>query len=405
MKPQVLNRRRFLTTTASGSALVAAALVSPFTLAAAADKIWRVAVIGHTKGGDYGHGLDVMWRNLPGTEIVAVADAEASGLAAARKKLGGVPGFADYRQLLAETKPDLVAVAPRHVDQHHAMCLAAIAAGARGLYVEKPFCRSPREADEIVAAVTAKNVKLAVAHRNRHQPVLPVIKQLLAAGEIGTLLEIRARGKEDTRGGAQDLWVLGSHLFDLAAFFSGPPAACTALLYQDRRPCTREDIRPGDEGIGPIAGNRIHARFEMADGTPFFFDSLQNRGDQSAGFGLQFIGTAGIIDLRVDKEAFAHFRRGNPHNPAAAVQPWRPISSGGIDRPETIPNLATRIASHQAAGEDLIAAITQNRAPLCDAEAGRTTIEMICAIFESHRRAGARVTLPLSMRDHPLSLM
>jgi len=403
MKPQLLNRRRFLAT--SGSALAAAALASPFTLTAAAAGIWRVAVIGHTKRGDYGHGLDVMWQRIPRTEIVAVADADANGLAGARKKLGGVQGFADYRKMLAETKPDIVAIAPRYADQHHAMCLASIAAGARGIYIEKPFCRTPREADEIVAACAEKNVKLAVAHRNRYHPVLPVIKQRLAAGEIGTLLEIRARGKEDARGGAQDLWVLGSHLFNLGAMFAGPPTACSAMLYQNGKPCTREDIREGDEGIGPIAGNALHARFEMADGTPLFFDSIQNRGDKAAGFGLQFIGTSGVIDLRVDQEAFAHLRRGNPHNPAGATQPWRPITSAGIERPETIPDHPTRIASHQAAGEDLIEAIEQDRAPLCDAAAGRITIEMICAIFESHRRGGARVTMPLQTRDHPLSLM
>lgn len=403
MNPELLNRRQFIAT--AGSALAAAALTSPLALTAAADRTWRVAVIGHTRRGDYGHGLDVMWQRIPRTEIVSVADADATGLAAARQRLGGVKGFGDYGRMLAETKPDIVAIAPRHVDQHHAMCLASIAAGARAIYLEKPFCRSPREADEIVAAGKEKSVKIAVAHRNRYHPVLPVIKQLLAAGEIGTLLEIRTRGKEDARGGAQDLWVLGSHLFNLAVCFTGPPTACAAMLYQDGRPCTRDDIRQGDEGIGPIAGNRTHARFEMADGTPLFFDSIQNRGDKAAGFGLQFIGTAGIIDFRVDQQAFAHIRRGNPHSPAAAAQPWQPITSAGIDRPETIPDLASRIASHQAAGENLIEAIEQDRVPFCNATDGRTTIEMICAIFESHRLAGARVSMPLQTREHPLSLM
>lgn len=65
MKPQLLNRRRFVAT--SGSALAAAALASPFALTAAAAGIWRVAVIGHTKRGDYGHGLDVMWQRIPRT--------------------------------------------------------------------------------------------------------------------------------------------------------------------------------------------------------------------------------------------------------------------------------------------------------------------------------------------------
>ena len=396
-----MTRRQFITHTG----LATAALGAPVTLNAAADGNWRVAVIGHTGRGDYGHGLDMMWRKLQRVEVVAVADPDPSGLAAARKKLESAQGFADYETMLRQVRPDLVAIAPRHADQHHAMCLAAIAAGTRGVYLEKPFCRTPREADEIIAACTAKNVKLAIAHRNQYHPVIPVVKKLIAAGEIGTLLEVRARGKEDARGGAQDLWVLGSHLFVLAANLVGTPVACTGMLYRDGKPCTREDIRQGDEGVGPIAGNAVHARFEMGGGIPLFFDSLQNHGDKAAGFGMQIIGTAGVIDLRPDKEPLAHIRRGNPHHPLTPSQPWRPITSAGIDQPEPIADLASRIAGHQAAGEDLIESIEQNRPPLCDAVAGRTSIEMICAIFESHRRDGARVAMPLQTRDNPLSLV
>jgi len=394
-----MNRREFQTWISGGAAAWAlsghgnAADVKPL----------RVAVIGHTGRGDYGHGVDVMWRKVPRTELVAVADADTKGLAAERKKLGDLPGFADYRQMLREVKPEIAAIALRHVDQHHAMCLAAIEAGVRGIYIEKPLCASLVEADEIVAACQKRNVQLAVAHRNRYHPVLPVVKELLAGKEIGTLLEMRARGKEDGRGGAQDLWVLGCHLFNLAAYFGDTPTACAATLYQNGKPCTRDDIRPGPEGIGPIAGNAAHARFDLTDGTPLFFDSRQNDGDKQAGFGLQLIGTKGIIDFRIDVEPLAHLRRGNPHDPTGASQPWLPITSAGIDRPEPIAGLGTKIASHEASGTDLVEAIEQNRAPLCDVEAGRTTVEMIQAVFASHALNGARVPLPLTNRQHPFA--
>jgi len=395
-----MDRRHF----AARLALAASAVVSSTSRGAPVGRVRRVAVIGHTGRGDYGHGLDVMWKSIPRTAVVAVADADPEGLAAARRRLHGVPGFADYRSMLREVQPDLVAIAPRHVDQHHAMCLAAIEAGAQGIYIEKPFCRSPREADDIVQACQAGHVRLAVAHRNRYHPVLAVVRRLLADGEIGTLLEVRARGKEDARGGVQDLWVLGTHVFDLATVFTGPPVACSGLLYQDHTPCSSQDLRPGDEGVGLVAGNRLHARFEMADGCPLFFDSIRDRATPSSNFGLQLVGTAGLIDLRIDREPLAHLRRGNPNLPAGgAHHPWLPVTSAGVDQVEPIPELATRIASHQAAGEDLIDAMEQDRAPLCDASAGRTTVEMACAVLASHVQAGARVTLPLAHREHPLS--
>jgi len=40
-----------------------------------ADKV-RVAVIGSTGRGDYGHGIDTVWKEVPETEVVAVADEE-----------------------------------------------------------------------------------------------------------------------------------------------------------------------------------------------------------------------------------------------------------------------------------------------------------------------------------------
>ena len=46
---------------------------------------------------------------------------------------------------------------------------------------------------------------------------------MLREGRLGQLLEIRARGKEDTRAGGEDLIVLGTHCFDLMRYFAGDP--------------------------------------------------------------------------------------------------------------------------------------------------------------------------------------
>jgi len=391
-----MNRRHFL----------ALGIASTIAIGASAgEKKLRVAIIGHTGRGNYGHGLDTMWLQIPGTEIAAVADTDPAGLAGAVKKLGGIPGFADYRKMLAEVKPDIVNVSPRYVDEHHDMILAAIDAGARGIYVEKPFCRTPAEADEIVALSKKQNVKLAIAHRNRYHPALPVVAKLVKDGTIGRLLELRSRGKEDDRGGALDLWVLGAHLMNMIHSLAGKPLACTATLLQDGHPVTRDDVKDGAEGTGPLAGNEVHARFEMESGVPAFFDSVQKAGERSAGFGLQLIGTGGVIDLRSDTEPPAHLRLGNPFQPLAEPRAWTPVTSAGIGKPEPVADLAKLSAGHILAGRDLLAAIREDRAPLCSAEDGRIVIEMISAVFESHRLGGQRVTFPLKTRQSPLALL
>ncbi len=396
-----MNRRTFL---AAATATATATTITRGSAAASTAKR-RVAIIGHTGRGNYGHGIDTMWLSVPETEIVAIADADEKGLKAELAKLKIGKGFSDYRAMLAETKPEIVAICPRHLDQHRDMAIAAIKAGAKGIYMEKPFCRTLIEADEIVAACQQHGAKLAIAHRNRYHPVMPVVKQLVADGAIGRLLEFRARGKEDTRGGSLDLWVLGCHLFNLISYFGGDAKACTASVLQDGKPMTKADLKEGDEGTGPLAGNEVHARFELASGVPAFFDSVHNAGVKSAGFGVQLIGTQGIIDLRTDEEPAAHLLKGSPFHPTNEARPWIPITSAGIDKPEPTPDIKTQVMGGVLEARDLIAAIDENRQPLCSVLDARATVEMIMSVFESHRLGGARVTLPLASREHPLTRM
>lgn len=391
-----MNRRHFLATTATAGVAFA-------TNAADASPRLRVAVIGHTGRGDYGHGLDTMWEKLPETELVAVADADVKGLAAAQQKLKVTRGFTDYRKMLAEVKPDVVAIGMRHADQHRDVAVAVAHAGAKGIYMEKPFCRTPAEADEIVAACEQKNVKLALAHRNRWHPVLPTIDKLVKEDAIGRLLELRARGKEDPRGGSLDLWVLGSHLLNLICYFGGQPLGCSATVLQAGKLVTRADVKDGAEGLGPLAGNEAHARFDMERGVPAYFDSIANAGDRAAGFGLQLVGTKGIIDLRVDQDPVAHYLAGNPFRPVKEPRVWQAISTGGLGQPEPLADIGKQVMAHVVSGRDLLASIREHRQPLCSARDGRTTVEMIAAVFESHRLQGQRVALPLTARDNPLA--
>lgn len=381
-----MNRRQFISTAATAAA---------FSSSAAEAGPLRVAIIGHTGRGNYGHGLDTMWKAIPATQIVAIADADATGLAAELKKIGVGKGFADYRAMLAEIRPDLVAIGPRHIDQHRDMLLAAIQNGAKGIYIEKPFVRSLAECDEVLAAAEKSGTKIAIAHRNRYHPALPRVARLIADGAIGRVLEMRGRGKEDPRGGSLDMWVLGSHVMGCALALAGSAKACSAGVYQAGLPITKADVKEGDEGIGPLAGDEIHARFEMENGVPFFFDSIKDGRlkkpayDDPASFGLQIFGNAGVIDLRMDQEPFAWIQ--------TAKEPRKPV----LEDKE----LARKVSSHEVPGLDLIAAIRDNRPPLCSVTDGRMITEMISAVFESHRLGGQRVTFPLQTRVNPLTLL
>ncbi len=394
-----MNRRQFLNAAAAALSAISAGGQGE------TKRKWRVGVIGHTGRGNYGHGLDTVWLKLPETEIAGVADADPGGLTKAVKRLPGAKGFADYRVMLPEVRPDLVSVCPRNADLHFPMALAAIEAGAKGVYVEKPFCRTPQEADQLAAACRKHGAKIAVAHRNRYDPTLVAIDKVIAEGGIGKVLEIRGRGKGDHRGGGEDLWVLGSHIMDLIHYFGGHPLACSATMLQDGRPVTKADVKEGNEGLGPLAGNEVHARYRMDRGMLATFDSLANDTTENAGFGLQIIGSKGIIALRADCSPLAHLVPGNPFLPTDTPRPWIPISSAGAGNPEPRADIPEAIHNHVLPVRDLIEAVEKDREPRCGMDEGTMTVEMICAVFCSHQQGGREVTFPLAERHNALALL
>ena len=75
------SRRHLLSSAFAASACDA---LSPFAFGQ--EKL-SVAVIGHTGRGNFGHGLDTLWLQIPETNIVAVSDPDEAGREKARKKL------------------------------------------------------------------------------------------------------------------------------------------------------------------------------------------------------------------------------------------------------------------------------------------------------------------------------
>lgn len=360
---------------------------------------FRVGVIGRTGRGNYGHGLDTVWADVPETKVVAVADDDKMGLAATAKRLNVDKAYSDYRRMLDEEKPDIVAIAQRWIDQHRDM---AVAAAERGIhvYMEKPFCRTMQEADEIVAACERTHTKLATAHQTHYSPKIDVVRRLIDDGKIGRVLEYRGRGKEDARGGGEDLFVLGSHVMDLIRTFGGHPEWCFASVLQDGRPIRAADVKEGPEGLGPLAGDAVRAMYGMPDGATAYFQSIRNAG-QGARFALAIHGAAGIIEIQTGYLPRVKFLADPTWSPGRSGVQWQDVSSAGVGVPEPLTD-ADGHGGNVAAVKDLIAAIRDNREPKCGMHESRGATEMILAVFDS-QRAGGPVRLPLVNRQHPLA--
>ena len=342
---------------------------------------YRVAVIGHTGKGNYGHGLDKVWLSIPGCKLVAVTDADDAGRAQAVKRLRVSNGYADYRKMLDDQKPDIVSIAPRWLDQHCDMVVAAAERGVH-IYLEKPMCRTLAEADRMVAACEKNNVKLAIAFQTRYSPKLQAVRDLIFDGRLGKLLELRGRGKEDARGGGEDLWVLGSHVMNLMHQFGGEPNWCFATVLQDGHSITAQDVHTGKEGIGPLAGDTVAAMYGMDEGVTAYFGSQRN----TAGgrFGLQIYGSKGVVEILTGHLPQVHFLADPSWSPGRSQQAWQSVSSAGLGEPEPLTDGGLH-AGNILACKDLIAAIQEDRQPEASVYEARQTVEMIAAVFESQR--------------------
>lgn len=399
--PGSFGRREFL---AGAAAMAVAAVQSGCSQAEPEKKAkYRVAVIGHTGRGDYGHSLDKLWLEIPDVQIVAVADPDEKGLAEAVERLKNPKGYSDYRKMLDEVKPDLVSVCPRWLDQHCDMVVAAAERGVRGIYMEKPMCRTLAEADAMVAACEKHKVKLAIAHQTRYSPKLAHVWELIKSGKLGTIVEIRARGKEDKRGGGEDLLVLGTHMLNLAHHFGGDPELCFASVYQNGHPIGKGDVVEGEEGLGLLAGDNVHAMYRLKSGAVAYFDSVRDNPGRPNRFGVQIYGTKGVVQLFDPGHLpdMYYLPDSSWGQGRSKVKEWIPISSVGVGKPEVLENRRVE-GGNVLAANDLVAAIEEDRQPQSSIYEARTALEMIAAVFES-QRLGAPVKFPLANRENPLA--
>ena len=104
--------------------------------------------------------------------------------------------------------------------------------------------RTLAEADKVIAAAETAGTKIAVAHQwGRFHPGIVQVREWIADGRIGDLRTLRAHGKCDARGGAHDLFVLGTHLLDLMRTIAGDVAWATGHVQQGGPRSTRGRCR------------------------------------------------------------------------------------------------------------------------------------------------------------------
>src|SRR6266496_4756621 len=124
------------------------------------------------------------------TRLVGIAETHEAALEQATHRFH-LAGYTDYRQMVEETHPDLVAVVvPTHL--HFEVASYLLDRGVHVL-VEKPITSTIDEALALVELARLRNVKLAVGHIERFNPAIIQLKRHLVAGELGQIFHLHAR--------------------------------------------------------------------------------------------------------------------------------------------------------------------------------------------------------------------
>jgi predicted dehydrogenase len=140
-------------------------------------------------GGIAGRFADALHAHSP-QRFVAVGSRSAERAGRFAAEHGIERAFGSYEQVAAEPDVDAVYVASPH-SAHRDLALLAITAGKHVL-IEKPLAASAAEAQVIADAARTAGVMAMEAMWTRYLPQADVIRQLLAAGQVGDVRFVSA---------------------------------------------------------------------------------------------------------------------------------------------------------------------------------------------------------------------
>ncbi len=223
------NTRRTFMKTASSAAL-APLLVSSGVKTWGAPGKRRYAILGTGHRGVGMWGKDLLARHGDKIELCALVDRNPKRLATAKTMLKAeCPTYLDFDRMLAEAKPDLLAVCT--IDTYHADHIVTALDRGIDVITEKPMVIDERQCQRVLDAAARHPGRLTVAFNYRYAPMHQKLKEVLleARTELGRVTSVDFNWYLDVKHGADyfrrwhrlknqggSLWVhKATHHFDL----------------------------------------------------------------------------------------------------------------------------------------------------------------------------------------------
>ena len=313
-----------------------------------------------------------------GLEIAGLCDIASAqvgeNLAFAKGSLHGVSVFTDYKEMLTDIKPELVAIATPS-GLHAQMALDCLASGAH-VIIEKPIAMNLNDAQKIKQAAEKNNLVVCNNLQNRFNPAVQALREAVQAGRFGKIhgaaMQLRWfrgedyyrqaawRGTRALDGGA--MMNQGIHGIDLLCWMLGKPRRVTAITTRLMHPVEMEDLGMAVvefEGGALAAIECTTLRYPGAEESV-----LELSGERGC---VRLGGIAGHVierwkfdDTSSDEEE--RMRAQFAHEP-------KTVYGGG----------------HCLLYQDALAAIEEKRKPLIGVEEGARALSIVLGAYESSR--------------------
>jgi predicted dehydrogenase len=307
----------------------------------------------------------------PKVDLVALVDADVAKLARAGQRWGVSACYADYTEMLAREKPDILSVCIWN-NHHLEVVRAAVAHGVRAVFCEKPLADTLAGADEMIRLCRDNHVVLQVNHQRRFDEFQMALRDHLAAGKLGRLQQAVFY----YTGGVANT---GSHLFDLLRFLFGDAVWVQASASQNESP------NPADPNLDGVV--KFQSGLTCAVLACDVKDYLI--------FELDIIGSTGRLNVTqsgLGLEVYTAVEN-------AKLSGYRDLALG-----QTPPGLDPDVPRYpmENAVAHLIRCLEEGRESVSSGADDRASMEIIAAFHESAAAAGKRIDLPLAGSDFVL---
>ncbi|MDT9695003.1 Gfo/Idh/MocA family oxidoreductase [Streptomyces sp. P17] len=256
-------------------------------------------------------------------ELITVAEEVPGRAEEAAAQFGFASTTRDWREVAADPRVRAVSItAPNFL---HREIGVAMAEAGKHLWIEKPVGLTAEDARAVADAVAKAGVRSAVGFNYRNAPAVEKARDLITAGEIGTVTHARVRLFSDyaahpegaltwryerERGGSGVLGDLASHGVDLARYLLGDITSLTAdtavFVPERARPtgATAGHSRASGGELGPVENeDYVNCLLRFASGARGVLEACRVSVGEQNSYGFEVHGTKGAV--------FWDFRRMN----------------------------------------------------------------------------------------------